>query len=345
MLSAPSQLVLRNRECFAQGRWLLVNPQDSQIFNELSGLDVQGFHQFYDQFQQCQQHCAQPQHFAASFSEEVASPQAFDGALVYLPKAKQHTQMLLADIANSLRPGATLMLVGENKGGAKSAGKLLAAYGESVHKLDSARHCTLFTTEVNQQVAPFSLAKWQRTVPVSIKNIKFQIVTLPGVFSHGELDAATRLLLENAPPAANGNVLDFACGAGPIGCYLALTHPQAAVIMSDINALALYCAKQSALLNKVKAEVVASNGLQQIPGNLVAIYTNPPFHTGIKTDYQITGQFLQQISAHLLPGGQLTLVANRFLPYPELIRQHLGNCTNLAKTNKFSLYGASRHRK
>ena len=122
--------------------------------------------------------------------------------------------------------------------------------------------------------------------------------TLPGVFSHGELDSATELLLQNASLNNTEQVLDFACGAGVIGVWLAKYHQAQNVVMSDINALALYCANETATLNHVKAKVIASDGLDQIDGYFDAVVTNPPFHTGVKTDYAISEQFIQSATGH-----------------------------------------------
>ena len=72
--------------------------------------------------------------------------------------------MLLANIARFIKPNGQLLLVGENKEGIKSAAKLLEPFGERVNKLDSARHCSLFCTEVSTQVPDFNIEDWLETV-------------------------------------------------------------------------------------------------------------------------------------------------------------------------------------
>ena len=52
MLSAPSQLLMRNVDTFAQGKWLLVNPTDSQIAQQLNNPEIKVFHQYFDIYQQ-----------------------------------------------------------------------------------------------------------------------------------------------------------------------------------------------------------------------------------------------------------------------------------------------------
>ncbi|HCP20107.1 MAG TPA: 16S rRNA methyltransferase, partial [Marinobacter hydrocarbonoclasticus] len=72
------------------------------------------------------------------------------------------------------------------------------------------------------------------------------------------------------------------------------------------------------------------------------VISNPPFHTGVKTDTSMTEQFLAQVAAHLAHGGELRLVANSFLPYEALIRQHIGPVEKLAQDRRFTVYRAFR---
>lgn len=333
-LSAQSQVLLRNQEILAQGKWLLVNPTDEDIFIQLADYDLNGYHQYWQPYQACLAKGVKAQQtFAASFEQD----ESFDGVVIYISKAKQQNAMLLANVAAKLKPQGQLLLVGENKGGIKSAGKQLEKYG-IVQKIDSARHCALYGAQLANQAAEFSLRDWQQVLDIHVAGLHFSIVTLPGVFSYEHLDPATHMLLENLQPIPSGELLDFACGAGPIGCYLGLKNTNSCITMSDVNALALYCAEQSAKLNQINAKVIASDGLRDINGRFKAIYTNPPFHTGIKTDYQITQAFIQEAGKRLVRNGSLTLVANRFLPYQELLEAQFCDVHVKAQNSKFSLY-------
>lgn len=339
MLSAPSQVLIRNRELFNEGRWALVNPQDSAIFKELSNASLTGFHQFFDIFKQATNTSPQIQHhFAAAFEVE----DKLDGAVVYMPKAKQHARMLLANIAACVKPGGLLLLVGDNKAGVKSAAKLLDGFGAQVNKVDSARHCSLFAVEIADGIPEFSISDWETQYPITSKGTQIKVVSLPGVFSHGELDAGTSLLLDNVDAIKGGELLDFACGAGVIGVMLAKQAKENQVnvtlTMSDVSALAVHCAKRTASVNDINATVLASDGLTEISGKFDSIYTNPPFHTGIKTDYSVTEGFIRQLSQHMTPGASLLLVANRFLKYPDFLDAAFGATQTVAQTNKFSLY-------
>ncbi|MBC3766131.1 class I SAM-dependent methyltransferase [Neptunicella marina] len=330
MYSQPSQLLIRNQYLFEQGDWLLVNAEDPHVFSQI---EADGFFQFYDQYL-----AARSTAKSAIFAAGLDTEKRYDGIVIYMPKAKQHAQMLLANMATQLKPNGSLMLVGENKGGIKASNKLLAEVGEHVVKHDSARHCSLFRTTITDTPKPFALKDWQQVFHCKIAQVELQICSLPGVFNHGHLDEGTQLLLENIHQVPEGEVLDFACGAGIVGAYLAKLQPNANISMSDINALALYCSEQTAQLNGFTANVVASDGLAGFTQQFAAIYTNPPFHTGIKTDYAITEAFLRDAKKHMLPQATLTLVANAFLKYPELFELNFDGFELLGQTSKFKVY-------
>ncbi len=49
------------------------------------------------------------------------------------------------------------------------------------------------------------------------------------------------------------------------------------------------------------------------------ILSNPPFHTGRDVDYQVARAFIEQSYSALQTGGQLYLVANRFIRYEKIM--------------------------
>lgn len=335
MLTNASKLLLRNEELFQQGKWLLVNPTDTQIFSELSQQQVFGFHQYFDIYQQAVHITDEAEHtFTAAYPAEPV----FDGAVVYMPKSKAQAKMLIANLVACLKPGGMLLMVGENKGGIKSADKLLGEYAEQVNKIDSARHCSLYCAQINQPDAKFDLEQWFTQTQITVGSLSYPICSLPGVFSHNELDPATQLLLENTKQVPAGKVLDFACGTGVIGCFLGLKRPNSTIVMSDVSALAICCAERSAKLNNIKAQVIASDGLSELSPGFAAVYTNPPFHTGVHTDYSVTDSFISNLRSYMKSDALLVLVANHFLKYAPLMEQHIGMVSCVASTTKFKLY-------
>ncbi|HFH4755878.1 TPA: 16S rRNA methyltransferase, partial [Pseudomonas aeruginosa] len=111
---------------------------------------------------------------------------AWTSAVLFLPKSRELTDYLLASLAARL-PGGELFLVGEKRGGIERASKQLAAYGKP-RKLDSARHCQLWQVRIEQAPAEPDLHALAQRYSLPLADGELQVVSLPGVFSHGRLD-------------------------------------------------------------------------------------------------------------------------------------------------------------
>ena len=358
-LSPQSQLILRNEEQFEQGNWLVINPDDAALFGALSEVKLTVLHQYYDVFKQCARRTEAARfdsrdlinnsaNFALTtasdnhthiFAPAVGDVAAITDVLIFMPKAKVHLAMLMAMAAALVGEGNRVHVIGENRGGIKSAGKTIQSYGD-VDKIDSARHCSWLTCHINQTPAPFTLNDYMSRDTYSRNGIEWTICSLPGVFSHRELDAGTAMLLDKLPSSLSGKVLDFACGAGVIASYLLSTGSKARVELLDVSALALWCSAHTLHENNQQGVIIATDTLQGVSAKYHTVVTNPPFHTGVKTDYRISREFIQATRQHLQPKGKLYLVANRFLPYAELLSEQFSSPSLLTQDNRFSVYFA-----
>jgi 16S rRNA (guanine1207-N2)-methyltransferase len=356
MLSLPSQLLLRNTDLFEHGKWAIVNPADAEVFTELrsvaSGSDanITGLHQFHDIYYQSENTSKFPQVFGASFSlQDLSDKQQLDGAIIYLPKAKQHLEMLIANLSELIKVGGKLLIVGENKAGIKSVGKLLDRLGSGANKIDGAKHCGLVCVEIETpNNTAFDINSYGIERSYSVNGEKIKVFSLPGVFGHKQFDPGTQLLLQQFEPRSakllnlRGQVLDFACGTGIIGTYLAKMNQKIKLTMSDVSALAVYCSARTLELNKVEATVIASDGMKQVTGHFDHIISNPPFHSGIRNDYSITQQFIAQAHKQTRPRGSLDIVANKFLPYSDIMNALYFRSKTLLSTTKYNIYEAAK---
>ncbi|MGL4268184.1 MAG: 16S rRNA (guanine(1207)-N(2))-methyltransferase RsmC, partial [Plesiomonas sp.] len=160
-----------------------------------------------------------------------------DTLIYYWPKTKQEALMQLSQLCSVLPIGCDIFIVGENRVGVRSAESQLSTYG-NVHKIDSARRCGLYHLQLTAQT-PFALDDWWYSY--ALNNLTIRALT--GVFSSGELDTGTRLLLSTFSKPHHGRALDVGCGAGVIGAHLAQQSPDLHVTMSDINAMAVESAR------------------------------------------------------------------------------------------------------
>ncbi|WP_260961053.1 class I SAM-dependent methyltransferase [Pseudomonas citri] len=271
----------------------------------------------------------------------VEAPQrGFDSAVVFLPKAKDLTDYLLNAVAARLA-GREVYLVGEKRAGIEGASKQLNPFGKP-RKLDSARHCQLWQVTVATAPEAKPLQSLAQTYELPLAEGPLKVVSLPGVFSHGRLDRGTALLLEHLDKLPSGHVLDFGCGAGVLGAAIKRRYPHNTLTLLDVDAFAAASSRLTLAANGLEAEVLTGDGIDAAPMGLNAILSNPPFHTGVHTDYQATENLLVKAGKHLKNGGELRLVANSFLKYQPLIEEHLGSCAIKAEGQGFRIYQAKR---
>ncbi|GJJ80985.1 ribosomal RNA small subunit methyltransferase C [Pasteurella canis] len=261
-----------------------------------------------------------------------------DLVIFYWTKNKQEAQFQLIQLLANASVGQEILIIGENRCGVRSVEKILAPYGE-IAKIDSARRCGLYHFCLKHSVN-FIFEKYWKTYQ-HMKLNGLTIYSLPGVFSANELDVGTDLLLSTLEQTIRGDVLDMGCGAGVIGAYIKQHNPKVHITMTDIHATALASAKRTLVENKLEGEVVASDIFSHITGKFDLIISNPPFHDGIDTAYRVVTELIGQAKWHLKQGGELRIVANAFLPYPDLLDQHFGSHQVLAKTNKFKVYSVT----
>lgn len=145
----------------------------------------------------------------------------------------------------------------------------------------------------------------EKTLIFKIKDTELLMTVDNGVFSKKGLDFGTRTLLGSLEDV-NGEVLDFGCGYGPIGIYLAKTK-KANIDMIDINQRSLNLAKKNALQNKVKVNVFESNIYENINKKYDYIITNPPIRVGKKILYEI----LFGAKEYLKDNGEMWLVVHK----------------------------------
>ena len=140
-----------------------------------------------------------------------------------------------------------------------------------------------------------------------IKGKLYTFKTDNNVFSKSGLDFGTRTLLESIDiNSINGDILDFGCGYGPIGIYIA-SNTNSNVDMIDINERALSLARMNASINGVSVNIFESDVYSNVNKMYDYIITNPPIRVGKKILYEI----LVGASNHLKDKGHLIFVINK----------------------------------
>lgn len=150
----------------------------------------------------------------------------------------------------------------------------------------------------------------EREFSVDILGRTFKFITDIGVFSKGELDDASRFLIETFLSTTNitGDILDVGCGYGAIGVTVAKTVDKFAVHMIDVNLRAINLAMRNGELNGVNnIKVYESNCYESVEQKFGHIISNPPIRAGKKVVHQI----LEESINYLEEGGTLTIVIGK----------------------------------
>lgn len=134
-----------------------------------------------------------------------------------------------------------------------------------------------------------------------------RFTTDAGVFSKGELDNGTRILLKALPDELHGRVLDLGCGWGPVGVSVNKTFPETDVVMSDVNERALSLSQANCKRNGTRAQCVLSDGLDNVEGMFDVIITNPPIRAGKQVIYRMFAQSAEKLNAD----GELYIVIRK----------------------------------
>lgn len=282
-------------------------------------------------------------HFAISLSETT---EPYDLAAIYLPKSKELIEFTFSTLSKALPLGAAVMVVGPKNSGIRSCKPLIERYIGPVLSSRSARHCVLIHARKAIESVPF---EGRKTYVVQAFGRHLSVVTLPGVFSHGQLDQGTRFFLDSIIQSDASTVLDWACGSGVVGAALSLAHPEIEVDFVDSNIMALESTRQTLAANGLSTNNVwPSDIFSDVSSKYDLIVSNPPFHTGLDTNLSVTQQFLCQASGHLTPSGRLVIVANAFLNYIPTLRRHFRDVQILADNRQYMIIQAQhpgRHRR
>lgn len=147
----------------------------------------------------------------------------------------------------------------------------------------------------------------EKLIDVKIKNDTLKFYVDNGIFSKNKLDYGTRLLLESINISdLKGDILDFGCGYGPIGIYIA-KKTNLKIDMIDINKRALNLANKNSKINNVNTNIFESNIYSNVVKKYDYIISNPPIRVGKEILYKI----LLGAKEFLKSNGQLWIVINK----------------------------------
>ncbi len=258
-----------------------------------------------------------------------AQDNSFDLALLIIPKGRTYARALLAAAYRALKPGGRLYFAGPNTSGIKPiVADADAVFGLAATIRYKARCRVALAVKDMENRPPRVLLDhpdWSGE-PQPFDAWRLRLFGAPGVFSAGEVDLGTAMLLHTLDQAlcSGARVLDVGCGCGVIGLYTAALGAQADLV--DSNWLALDCAQRAIAANRIESARPWASDIYSDVGDAPydLILSNPPFHAGQGVDTEAAEELIVGAWERLSPGGWLRLVANRFLPYDRAMQPVFG---------------------
>lgn len=150
---------------------------------------------------------------------------------------------------------------------------------------------------------------------------QFKFTTDSGVFSRGNLDFGTRVMLEalDLDSLPEGDILDLGAGYGPVGVIMGTVLPDRHIYGVDISERAIGLAKQNAANNHVdNVEFAISDVYADVDKkDFAVILTNPPVRAGKETVHH----FMSEAIHYLKPGGEIYVVLQKKQGAPSAMKK------------------------
>ncbi len=172
-------------------------------------------------------------------------------------------------------------------------------------------------------------------IKVNLRGNDIKLQTGSGVFSIGNIDKGTLLLIKSCIVKPNWKILDMGCGYGPIGISISKAYPSTEITMADINERAIKLSNMNIKLNKIEnIQTLQSNLYEKIKEKFDTIISNPPNLAGRKICFEI----IEKAKDHLKKGGLLQLVARHNKGGKQLEKKMKEVFNNVEATAKKSGY-------
>lgn len=282
----------------------------------------------------------------AGYALTEAAPGPFPLVLLLPPRSREEARALLAQALQRVAPGGVVVASQANNEGARSGEADLARLAGAVQSLSKHKCRVFWATADAARMDAGLLAEWAALdAPRPITDGRSRFLSRPGLFAWSRIDAASALLARCLPHDLAGRGADLGAGFGYLAAAVAGHCP-------GVTALDLYEAEARglALARRNLAEHAERIALDFVWHDVTAgllperrydfIVSNPPFHQGRADQPEIGRAFLVAAAAGLRAGGRFWLVANRHLPYEDVLRRNFRKVREVCAEQGFKVIEA-----
>jgi 16S rRNA (guanine1207-N2)-methyltransferase len=274
--------------------------------------------------------------------QNIQQPDArYPLVLALPPRQRDEARALLARAVAQCAPGGTVVACMANDEGAKSGEADLKALCGLSGNL-SKQHCRVFwSTPDPANVDVDLLARWTALdAPRPILGGRF--VSRPGVFAWDRIDVASALLAAHLPADLAGRAADLGAGWGYLSHEVLARCPGIASLdLYEAEARALDLARSNLAEARVPTAFHWHDVTSGLPQRYDVIVSNPPFHAQGRADRPDIGRaFIAAAADALNPRGRLWLVANRHLPYEQVLDARFASVRTVAQADGFKIIEA-----
>ena len=261
--------------------------------------------------------------------------------LLKVPKTTALLEHQLIQLQDVVTPDTVIIAAGKAKAIQKSTLGLFEKYLGATHTSLAKKKSRLIFCQPSgdkQHKSPYPTI-WQTD------DKQLTLANHANVFARQQLDIGARLLLEHLPDCSNISVLDLGCGNGVLGLSVLKRHPDAKVVFVDESFMAVESARENVLRNLPEqidnCRFLQSNCLDEFPslnlGGVDLVLCNPPFHQQNAITDHIAYQMFKDAKKYLHRGGELRIIGNRHLDYPQKLKRLFGGYRVVASDRKFSI--------
>ena len=140
-----------------------------------------------------------------------------------------------------------------------------------------------------------------------VANVDIKFSTTPDLFSPKGIDIGTELLLSCIGKFNYSTALDWGCGWGAIGMWLAKNKPSSKITAIDSDIAAIRQTTENCKINELNnISVMPSHGYSDVPASYKfdLIASNPPTHRG----REVVDNMISESLDRLNPKGVIVLV-------------------------------------